>query len=167
MKNWNLVLLPLIVILSSCTHWNWVMKNESEVCDYCISKYITWDDSSNVMTEVVTETTYVTDTSMLELYLECDEHRNVVLKKIDSLNKSPLIETKIILKDNKMLINTYADSLTYLKDSIVVLHQRNTIVDHPAPPPIKIKVVPVWMYLVLALAILIAVAVIVGKFRKK
>lgn len=147
-------LLLLTALLTSCAHWNWVMKNEAEVCKYCNDKYISSADTTpHVQIDTIHHRDTIVnpaDSLIRELYFECDSNNQVILKQSDQLNNSSL-HYQELFKNGILLTKTWKDSTAYYRDmyEIEKSTSKTKVVTVKEPYEVVKNKVPWWMWILL------------------
>ncbi|MBN1186551.1 MAG: hypothetical protein JXB49_30020 [Bacteroidales bacterium] len=115
------ILIYMMVICSSCSHWNWVMKNESEVCKHCFDKYI--DRDSVVLYKVDTiekvKESFIYDSSGFNMYLECDSLNNVLISGVSDFN-SEYQKLSYKYSNGVLKIVSLIDSVKLLNHELII-----------------------------------------------
>jgi hypothetical protein len=178
-----IILLLAFLVFSSCTHWGWVYKNQSEVCKFCNQQLI---DSGNVITTYID--TSITESQLmqenedpepfwLQMYLACDSNNQVYIKtlsRIDSIAKAfkPNYDYTFALNKGKLDLRVWQDSIKILHEQInILIKEKQEIMKIEPRIVIDGKGRDTWrkyFFISLAINILFILAIILTfKFLKK
>jgi hypothetical protein len=155
----------LLVILSSCSHEKWLVKN----IDYVRAKVCVNGDTikTHIHDTIIrwqTETFIEPDFSSIDMVFECDSNNKVLLSKIDQLTGNRINMT-YLLRDNKLTIQAKTDSITYLWNLVKEIKgiDSTIYVDRPVYVENEVKVTPWWDYVLFSVLGIVILGLIFKK----
>lgn len=128
-----LLIVILLIALSSCSHWRWVMKHQDEVCSKCpqVNETTTEQTDTVVWGVVPPDTIIIASTETDTVYVDNIQYRIIKVAG----------ETKVIIKEKRVPVQVEKYKELSSKGSVIT---------------VKEKYVPKWIYFLWGLSWIIA-----------